>query len=157
MDGRRGGGRGRVLEEELEDTLSAAIRDGNQFTAQGGDLVVAVFGFMIVVVVVAVVVGVVAVVVVVATAVVAVVYSSVEHSTTGGRWGRGGRGEGGVVWRRRWQTCCIQPSMTFTTLWSRKMTRGLYDGGRRPSSDDSFHSPTVTPPSALDKPSIMKS
>ena len=36
------------------------------------------------------------------------------------------------------------------------MTRGQYHGGRRPSSDDSFHSPTVTPPSALDKPSIMK-
>ena len=27
---------------------------------------------------------------------------------------------------------------------------------RRPSSDDSFHSPTVIPPSALNKPSIMK-
>ena len=34
--------------------------------------------------------------------------------------------------------------------------RGRYHGGRRPSSDDSFHSPTVIPPSALDKPSIMK-
>ena len=33
---------------------------------------------------------------------------------------------------------------------------GRYDGGRRPSNDDSFHSPTVIPPSALDKPSIMK-
>ena len=33
---------------------------------------------------------------------------------------------------------------------------GRYDGGWRPSSDDSFHSPTVIPPSALDKPSIMK-
>ena len=32
---------------------------------------------------------------------------------------------------------------------------GRYRGGRRPSSDDSFHSPTVIPPSALDKPSIM--
>ena len=31
-----------------------------------------------------------------------------------------------------------------------------YHGGRRPSSDDSFHSPTIIPPSALDKPSIMK-
>ena len=31
-----------------------------------------------------------------------------------------------------------------------------YHGGRRPSSDDSFHSPTVIPPSAFDKPSIMK-
>ena len=35
-------------------------------------------------------------------------------------------------------------------------TRGRYHGGRRPSSDDSFHSPTVIPPSAFDKPSIMK-
>ena len=35
-------------------------------------------------------------------------------------------------------------------------TRGQYHGGRLPSSDDSFHSPTVIPPSALDKPSIMK-
>ena len=33
---------------------------------------------------------------------------------------------------------------------------GRYHGGRRPSSDDSFHSPTVIPPSAVDKPSIMK-
>ena len=35
-------------------------------------------------------------------------------------------------------------------------SRGRYHGGRRPSSDDSFHSPTVIPPSALDKPSITK-
>ena len=34
--------------------------------------------------------------------------------------------------------------------------RGWYQGGRRPSSDDSFHSPTVIPPLALDKSSIMK-
>ena len=34
--------------------------------------------------------------------------------------------------------------------------RGRYHGGRRSSSDDSFHSPAVIPPSALDKPSIMK-
>ena len=33
---------------------------------------------------------------------------------------------------------------------------GRYHGGPQPSSDDSFHSPTVIPPSALDKPSIMK-
>ena len=33
---------------------------------------------------------------------------------------------------------------------------GRYHGGRRPSSDDSFHSPTVIPPSALHKPSIVK-
>ena len=35
-------------------------------------------------------------------------------------------------------------------------TRRRYHGGRRPSRDDSFHSPTVIPPSALDKPSIRK-
>ena len=37
-----------------------------------------------------------------------------------------------------------------------KSTWGRYHGGRRPSSDDSFHSPAVIPPSALDKPSITK-
>ena len=37
-----------------------------------------------------------------------------------------------------------------TMLW------GRYHGGRRPSSDDSFHSPTIIPPSALYKFSIMK-
>ena len=35
-------------------------------------------------------------------------------------------------------------------------TWGRYHGGRRLSSDDSLHSPTVIPPSALDKPSITK-
>ena len=35
-------------------------------------------------------------------------------------------------------------------------TWGRHRGFRRPSSDDSVHSPTVIPPSALDKPSIMK-
>ena len=35
-------------------------------------------------------------------------------------------------------------------------TRGRYHGGRQPSRDDSFHSATVIPPLALDKPSIMK-
>ena len=35
-------------------------------------------------------------------------------------------------------------------------TSGRYHGGRRPSNDDSFHGPTVIPPSALDKLSIMK-
>ena len=34
--------------------------------------------------------------------------------------------------------------------------RGRYHGGRRPSSDDSFHSPAVIPLSALGKPSIRK-
>ena len=36
------------------------------------------------------------------------------------------------------------------------MIWGRYHGGRRPSSDDSVHSPTVIPPSALEKPRIMK-
>ena len=30
-------------------------------------------------------------------------------------------------------------------------SRSRYHGGRRPSSNDSFHSPTIIPPSALDK------
>ena len=34
--------------------------------------------------------------------------------------------------------------------------RGQYHEGQQSSSDDSFHSPTVIPPSALNKPSIMK-
>ena len=34
--------------------------------------------------------------------------------------------------------------------------RGRYHGGRRPPGEDSFHIPAVIPPSALDKPSIMK-
>ena len=33
---------------------------------------------------------------------------------------------------------------------------GRYHGGRRPSGGDSFHSPTVISPLALDKPSITK-
>ena len=33
---------------------------------------------------------------------------------------------------------------------------GRYHGGRRLSSEDSFHSPTTIPSSALDKPRIMK-
>ena len=41
-------------------------------------------------------------------------------------------------------------------LYPKSLLLGRYHGGRRPSSDDSFHSPTVIPPSALDKPSIMK-
>ena len=43
-----------------------------------------------------------------------------------------------------------------TTVTCKRATRGRYHGGRRPSSDDSLHSPAVIPPSALDKPSIMK-
>ena len=51
--------------------------------------------------------------------------------------------------------------LCYKTVRNRKLTthfliRGGYHGGRRPSSDDSFHSPSVIPPSALDKPSTMK-
>ena len=48
----------------------------------------------------------------------------------------------------------LQDCPTHQTL--RTETRGRYHGGRRPSTDDSFHSLTVIPPSALDKPSIMR-
>ena len=44
----------------------------------------------------------------------------------------------------------IAIGLRVTVIW------GQYHGGRRSSSDDSFHSPTVILPSALDKPSIMK-
>ena len=47
-------------------------------------------------------------------------------------------------------------SNTNNGLFRDKLSWGRYHGGRRPSSDDSLHSPTVIPPSALDKPSIMK-
>ena len=48
-------------------------------------------------------------------------------------------------------SCITQPQCVGTVVnW------GRYHGGRRPSSNDSLHSPTVIPPSALDKPSIMK-
>ena len=51
-------------------------------------------------------------------------------------------------WQSRTFLCCV--------LQSSLRTRGRYHGGRRPSSDDSFHSPIVIPPSAIDDPSIMK-
>ena len=41
-------------------------------------------------------------------------------------------------------------------LQGKTLTWGRYHGGRRLSSDDSLHSPTVIPPSALDKLSITK-
>ena len=47
-------------------------------------------------------------------------------------------------------SCCRHKDTFGCTPW------GRYHGSRRPSSDDSFHSPTVIPPWALDKPSIMK-
>ena len=45
---------------------------------------------------------------------------------------------------------------SFPPGYFRMKTWGRYHGGRRQSSDDSFHSPTVIPPSAIDEPSIMK-
>ena len=57
----------------------------------------------------------------------------------------------------------IKITMTANKLFSSRTPslscrhiRGRYNGGRRPSSDDSLHSSTVIPPSALGKPSIMK-
>ena len=47
----------------------------------------------------------------------------------------------------------LQP---LSTSPCRAADQGRYHGGRRPSSDDSFHNPTVIPPSALGKLSIMK-
>ena len=51
----------------------------------------------------------------------------------------------------------VQPGGQHTDCsWLPNDLWGRYRGGRRPSSDDSLHSPTVIPPSALDKPNIMK-
>ena len=50
---------------------------------------------------------------------------------------------------------CSRSQLT-AVLCSVKQNGGRYHGGRRPSSDDSLRSSTVIPPSALDKPSIMK-
>ena len=44
---------------------------------------------------------------------------------------------------------CMLQHLMLQLIW------GRCHGGLRPSSDDSFHSPTVIPPSTLDKPSIM--
>ena len=56
-----------------------------------------------------------------------------------------------------------QPSHYSTSLYITCMTplgregsRGQYHGGRRPSGDNSFHSPTVISLSAPVKPSIMR-
>ena len=53
------------------------------------------------------------------------------------------------------------PKPASFALWKRRQPReqqtlGWYHGGRRTSSDDILHSPTVIPPSAFDQPSIMK-
>ena len=53
-------------------------------------------------------------------------------------------------------TLAIPNSHSAKTPGHQPVTWGHNHGGRRPSSDDSFHSPTVIPPSTLDKPSIMK-
>ena len=50
---------------------------------------------------------------------------------------------------------CVETS-TETSQDQQPRPRGRYHGGRRPSSDDSFHSPSVIPPWALVKSSIMK-
>ena len=56
-----------------------------------------------------------------------------------------------------WQQCTNNKDCPHTqSPVLTRLTWGCYHGGRRPSSDDSFHSPTAIPPSALDKPSIMK-
>ena len=44
----------------------------------------------------------------------------------------------------------------FWLPWIKRPSREWQIWSRRPSSDDSLNSPTVIPPSALDKPSIMK-
>ena len=71
------------------------------------------------------------------------------------------------MWRRAcmvWQQIFVSILICWNTVYSRQCQKclvvqhyfsiwGWYHGGQRPSSDDSFHSPTVIPPSA---PSIMK-
>ena len=52
--------------------------------------------------------------------------------------------------------CCFTQSRPPTRLTFDRENWGWYHGGRRPSSDDSFHNQTVIPPSALDKPIIKK-
>ena len=49
-----------------------------------------------------------------------------------------------------------QDRQPLTKEYQPRHIRDRYHGGRPPSSDDSFDSPTVIPPSALDKPRIMK-
>ena len=60
---------------------------------------------------------------------------------------RGGGGGGGYI--PQW----MDKAQVKGERWTlERQSRGRYHGGRRPSSDDSLHSPTVIPPSALDKP-----
>ena len=51
---------------------------------------------------------------------------------------------------------CYDDVLSSKTRYLDLLMMGRYHGGRRRSNDDSFRSPTVIPPSALDKPSIMK-
>ena len=55
-----------------------------------------------------------------------------------------------------WETRVCSNTETASMSPRERQTWGRYHGGRRPSSDDSLHSSTVIPPSALDKPNIMK-
>ena len=71
------------------------------------------------------------------------------------------RQESITVTERRTRTClsierCNSILASNPARQSEYFIRSRYHGGRRPSSDDSLHSPFVIPPSALDKPSIMK-
>ena len=55
-----------------------------------------------------------------------------------------------------WHASCLGSRCAETYATHQSASWGRYNGGRRPLSDNSFHSPTVIPPTALDKPSIMK-
>ena len=71
-----------------------------------------------------------------------------------------------VMMYRAWEECAGPPGeRRFHSLNTLKaelaevgdmFSRGRHHGGRWSSSDHSPHSPTVIPPSALDKPRIMK-
>ena len=55
-----------------------------------------------------------------------------------------------------WKASVCKSLTWFNREWQEVIPRSQYHGGRWPLSDDSIHCPTVIPPSALDKPSIMK-
>ena len=58
-----------------------------------------------------------------------------------------------------WKVSHSNPTSTTLKVYSLPLARkrrGRYHGGRRLSSDNSLHSPTVIPPSALDKQSIIQ-
>ena len=58
----------------------------------------------------------------------------------------------------KFREATLAEGLPVSSTWTEqtKPSWGRYYGGRRPSSVDSLHSPTVIPPSALDRPSIMK-